>query len=142
MIRILKHQTHLPSQPSHASPARVLLVDQDPTTTWPQQTVQMLGKSSLPGTVLPHDGNKFSGFEFDADSRQGFSPARRILERNILNQYQVLNFPPNFSAAASTTLGVWPETSPSRFSIAHSSLTLGTPTPNPVTWSNCPSKTS
>src|SRR3989442_15273334 len=73
MIRILKHQTHLPSQPSHASPARVLLVDQDPTTTRLQQTVQMLGKSSLPGTVLPHDGNKFSGFDFDADSRQGFS---------------------------------------------------------------------
>src|SRR2546430_15198858 len=120
MIRMVKHQTNLPSQPSNVSPARVRLIDQDPTTTWPQQTVQMLGKSSLPGTVLPHDGNKFSGLEFDADSRQGFSPARPILERNILNKYPVLNFHPNFSSAASPTLGVWPETNTSRFSIAHS----------------------
>src|SRR2546425_2593908 len=119
MIRILKYQTHLPSQTSHASPPRVLLIDQDLTTTRLQQTVQMLGKSSLPRTVLPHNGNKFSRFELHADSRQGLSSARRILERNILNQYQALNFPPNFSAAASTVLGVWPETSPSRFSIAH-----------------------
>src|SRR3989441_11691495 len=138
MIRILKHQTHLPSQPSHASPARVLLVDQDPTTTWPQQTVQMLGKSSLPGTVLPHDGNKFSGLEFDADSRQGFSPARRILESNILNQYQVLNFPPNFSAAASTTLGGWPDPSPSVFTNPHNRITLGPPPSHPPNRSRRP----
>src|SRR5207245_9209737 len=101
-------------------PCRGLRTDPAPTTTLPKQPVQMRGMSSLPATVVRHAGNKFSGFEFDADSRQGFSPARRILERNILNPYQVLNFPPHFSAAASTTLGVWPETSPSRFSIAHS----------------------
>src|SRR6266567_4853336 len=81
MVRILKHQPHLPRKSGHTLLPSILPVHKHPSRRGLQQTIQVLGQSSLTCPVLTHDSDELATLDRQIHILKGNSP-RRIPEHD------------------------------------------------------------